>query len=703
MIIGQQQVHRLFYIAVDRNSQTAFLFSLFFCTLILLSYLSQASLAYAQIENAPAFQESYWTENAIISSSESSSAMTSSNGSIKKEVGPGDGSSTLAIVLVNKARSELTGVTGYLTLPPGFRAIRGENSVTSLDVAVASHASIIKPGESFILYFTINVLKEAKVGAYEAPLELSYSKVLVIGQISSTVSVPFRITGEVILDAISTSQNFIAGSSNELKILIKNEGSADANGVTTTIADVTDGTTTTGVSDIGNDDGEDDSGNKESDTNSNATASTKTDDARAEELRETDSQSSAINLRTRTFNVGTIPAGGFTTITPIIYPSYSSDGTIQTLDLEISYNDAYGIKKTEHKSVGIVISPNPPESVLSISQVKTDPASNLVKTNNTNEINKQENDSILLRAGKIEDVGFLISNNGDTPLKNVVLSLDSPSDSVKILGNSRWTFRSMAASSEQSLSTQVFAAEDVIATPIEFTLDAEYISGGQSKTDSLSIGSYIDGEIKIKAYDFAVNDIGGTPNLIGNLLNQGNTVALFTTVEMINIDETNPSIAQRSRPLVTDLSPQQYLGDLSENSPLPFSIPLNLDKDIPKGTYPVSIRVTYVDNLRNTHMLILNGTVNYTPERTDSSNADKGFLGLDEKNSIAILVVLASLIAGLIFVLVRRKRRKGKSRTQSVLKTPDRSDENNGDNNFELFDEGSSSRNTKDINSEVRK
>ena len=98
-------------------------------------------------------------------------------------------------------------------------------------------------------------------------------------------------------------------------------------------------------------------------------------------------------------------------------------------------------------------------------------------------------------------------------------------------------------------------AEDVIATPIELKQHAEYISGGQSKTDTLSIGAYVDGEIKIKAYDFAVNDIGGTPNLVGNLLNQGNTIALFTTVEMINTGQANTSTS--SSPTTTTTTTKQ--------------------------------------------------------------------------------------------------------------------------------------------------
>jgi hypothetical protein len=642
-------------------------------------------------DRSPSFLEAYWTDN----SGSTSSSSTSSNNSIKKEVGPEEGASTLAVVLVNKGRSEITALTGYLTLPSsGFRSIEGENLVNSSNISVASHDSTVKPGETFTLHFTIDVLNDAKVGAYSGLLKLVYSKVLEVGQISSSIAVPFRITGKVVLDAVSNTQNLNAGSPNDLRILIRNEGSADASGVIATVTDVSDGTTTSAVSNSNRNDVDNNGSTRnDSDSDNNATASTSTDEATTEDGQETDSEAPTISLQTTTFNVGNIPAGRSAFITPTVYPSYSSGGTIQNLDLEISYNDAYGTKTTTDKSIGIVISPNPPESVLSISPLNTISTSNL---DNASSVNNEDNtsgqDSILLKAGKIEEVTFLVSNNGDTPLKDVVLSLDSSLDSVKILGDSRWTFNSMDASSKQELSTQVFAAEDVIAIPIEFTVDAEYISGGQSKTDTLSIGAYVDGEIKINAYDFAVNDIGGTPNLVGNLLNQGNTIALFTTVEMINTGQANISTSsspttttkQLPRALVSDFPPQQYLGDLSENSPLPFSIPLNIDKGLPKGTYPVSIRVTYTDNLRNTHELVLNGTVNYTPKSTDSTTESGGFLGSGELSSSIVPVVIILAIISILVIIVIRRRKGGKGKTFNS---------NNAD--LELFDDKSASADNK--------
>ena len=644
-------------------------------------------------DRSPSFLEAYWTDNSESTSSFSTSG--SNNNSIKEEVGPGEGASTLAVVLVNKGRSEITALTGYLTLPTsGFRAIEGESLVNSTGISVASHDSIVKPGETFTLHFTIEILDDAKVGAYTGSLKLVYSKVLEVGQISSSTQIPFRVTGKVILDAVSNTQNLVAGSPNRLTILINNEGSADANGVVAIVTDVTDGTTTSDASDNNNDIGNNDDGSSinGSDSDNNSSISTGTEDKTTTvDGQDADSESSTISLQTTTFDVGNIPAGGSAFVTPIVYPSYSSGGTIQNLDLELSYNDAYGTKITTEKSIGIVISPNPPESVLSISPVNTLTTSD---PNNVNGIdnggNGDKNDSILLKAGKIEEVVFSVSNNGDISLNNVVLSLDSSLDSVKILGDSRWTFSSMNASSKEELSTRVFAAEDVISTPVEFTIDAEYISGGQSKTDSLNIGAYVDGEIRIKAYDLAINDIGGTPNLVGNLLNQGNTIALFTTVEMISTEQSNTSTSSTSsdtkqvpRHLVNEFPPQQYLGDLSENSPLPFSIPLNINKDTTGGAYPVSIRVTYSDTLRNTHELVLNGTVNYTPKSTNSSTGSGGLLGSSELSNTIVPLVIALAIISIIVIFIRRRQSRNRKTIGSDGKDP------------ELFDDTFSSSDSK--------
>ena len=89
-----------------------------------------------------------------------------------------------------------------------------------------------------------------------------------------------------------------------------------------------------------------------------------------------------LDIQATTFNVGKILANNTALITPIIYPGYSTGGTIQNMKLKINYNDPYGNQKNLETSVGLIISPNPPESVLSI-----DEARNILDTGNTNNNN----------------------------------------------------------------------------------------------------------------------------------------------------------------------------------------------------------------------------------------------------------------------------------------------------------------------------
>lgn len=624
-----------------------------------------------QTDRAPSFLEAYWTEDSV-------STSTSTTNNSKKEIGPGEGTSTLAIVFVNRGRTDITGVTGYLTLPSGFRAIEGENNVTSPNVAVASYDSIIKAGDTFTMYFTMDVLPQAKVGPYTGDLTLSYSKILEVGQISTSMMIPFRVTGKVILDTTLLNQNLTAGYPNPLQILITNDGTANATGAVVTVVDVSGGTTA-----------------------SNSSSTSKSSSINGSSSTTVDSES---------FNIGNIPAGSFVMITPIIYPDYSSEGTIQTLDLEIAYNNAYGIRTDSDYSIGMIVAPNPPESVLSINPGKIsttsssqDNAGNNSK-NNVNEAEDEINENpIKLTAGRLENLRFSITNNGSFPLTDIVYSLSSGTNSVKILGDSRWRVDYMAPQSSFPMSTTVYAAEDVINTPTEFEVKAEYIERGQSKTDTLSIGAYVDGQIRIRTYDLDINYVGGAPNLVGNLLNEGNTVALFTTIELFN-PANNPELSQSNsnKSLVTGPSQQQYLGDLSENSPLPFSIPLSIDSESPAGNYPVSLNVTYSDNLRMVHELLLNDTVVYEGQPSASSNSNSNNAAFSLENGFSsifpmVIIIIVVIAIGLFLIRRRIKRKKEGKRINTEITSASRPSDSNTinevsdqDSDFFLDDESTS-------------
>ena len=686
---------------------SSILFLLFILVIFINPNFLILSNGYGQMEplddRSPSFLEAYWTNKPI-----TSSQSPLENNSIKVEVGPGEGPSTLAVVLVNTGRSEITGMTGDLTLPEGFKAIRGENDVKSENVSVASYNSIVKPGNSFPLYFTFGVLNDTKVGPYYGSMKITYSKVLESGQIVSNITVPFRVPGKVILDVILQKQNLITNTPNYLPILLYNKGSADANGVIVTITNISGGTTTIGNKDhknnkniiidnpiLYNNSETNNNNNNNNLGNSNYTLSNTSTNTTKSILTKPTSQKESygrsLDIQATTFNVERILANNTALIIPVIYPGYSTGGTIQNMKLMIDYNDPYGNKKNLETFVGLIISPNPPESVLSI-----DKARNIVDTNNTNTntdgitSNTTKKDTLTLRAGMIESAKIIVSNNGNEELKNVVFSLKPESDSVKLLGDTRWTLNSIEPFSKTELLTQIFSSEEVISKPISFTLDAEYISGGKSKRDSLSIGAYIQGQITIRTYDVSIENIGGVLNLVGNLLNEGNTVALFTTIEIINNNEVSSKLISNSSqsgnlikqlPLQS-LSSPQYLGDLTENSPLPFSIPIDIKSNTENGKYMTKLKINYKDDLRTEHDLVLSETVYYQPVEMDQTNAgdnsssNSSILGFAISNfmtTIIVIFILSILIViTIIFVIVTIKKRKNKkSKLYKSLKYQD--------------------------------
>ncbi len=503
---------------------------------------------------------------------------------------------------------------------------------------------------------------------------------------------------------------------------------------------------------------------------------------------------------------------GTAEISPIIYPSDSAGGTLQNLNVQISYNNANGDKESSNVSVGFRVLPIPPETGLSLgpsssssnitsnrnstngethnnnslglslspsSTSKTDHSSNrnvaflqfrhhaavpinynknidsaplaliayrtedednvaflssptpafhfdrIVTNINNNNINndnnKLNNTSLVLVAGKMEDMSFSIANNNNFPITHAVVSLTSQNSDLKIVGDSIWSLQSMNPHSKYGFSTKIYASAALIGNPVSFLVTVQYVSGGQSKVSSFNLGGNVVGDIKVSVNDLDISSVAGTPNLVGNILNQGNTVGLFTTVQMINqpfsssqtilksassgfnqSSNDNPltaappqrhnehlnasstgkstgrSSAFNSNNLIP-VTPPQYLGDLQPDSPLPFSIPLNVDNGISPGTYPVSLKITYSDYLKNTHELILNKILNVKPQHRQQRADDQGLtlFGIGGSSNsrgpgdsrifgiplliIIIIAIIAAVAIALILIIRRRRRSRSAS------------------------------------------
>jgi len=737
------------------------------------------------------FVNSYWTFNTAQDQFVAGTTSARTPGEsilpvIKQEVGPGEGPSILAVVLINEGFSSITGITSSLQLPPGFQplitpqksSIPGSDSQTAL----SSYDGVVEPGRAFTLYFGVKVLGNAQVDRqYNPELKLGYVKVTELRQKhfrSATITVPFTISGRVILDAVSSSPslsslsnvssslsnsssliqtiNVVPGIPNAVKLTIRNDGSATARGVIVNIAGLT-------AASVGS---------------TTVTVATNVSSGVAAQP----SSSSTVILGSKVFSIGTISPGGSQEIRLIIYPSIAAAGTVQTLNLGLSYDDAYGNRKTTNQLIGLQILPISPQSGLSVSpspsssrsststspsslspaisssnEILTRVASFVHSPSNPNSANTNSNKStsvdplnlastnqsrsssssstshnspstpIQIAAGKIQNVTFAINNDNAvvspiaSPLQNSItdlaVSLVSQSSSVRILGSSNWNLPTISPGSAQQLTTQVFASTSLMGNPVVFTVMIQYIQNGhQVKTASFNLGAMVVGDIQLRVSNLSVRYIGNTPTLIGKILNEGNTPALFASLDMVQRTQ-GQSQSQTETPLSlsptsnnnfgTILTPSssQYLGNIATNLAIPFNVPLqalhvpilnnhelnklttnkNVKERIPlltrialnstdmnaygmgrdnntaPGIYPVSLKITYSDNLKNIHEIVVNSPLQIKPEQPEGSSSQVLEL-------FGTLIVAAAIGILLIFIRKWLKSSTNKNRISKIYR-----------------------------------
>jgi hypothetical protein len=638
---------------------------------------------------------------------------------VKQEVAPGEGPSLLAVTLVNQGFSAITGVTSSLELPQGFESlitpccssISGSNPQTAL----SSFDGVVEPGDSFTLYFGVKVLGNAQIGKqYNSALKLGYVKVTELrGKLSRSeiIAVPFTITGKVILDLVtyspplssisnvsslanssltnsSSAINLYPGFPNLVNLSLRNVGSAVARGVIVNIAGLTSATQVAGVT-------------------TQVTVATNVSSGIAAQP----TSSSTVILGSKVFNIGIVPPGGSKQISLVIYPSVAAAGTVQTLSLALSFNDAYGNKQTTNQLVGLQILPISPQSGLTVTPSPTSPPSSSPtspsystspSTSSRNQIltkiasfvhpSSITNDirasnpfpsysPIQITAGKIQNVTFAINNNNarfppnvsslQNSITNLGISLVSKTSLVSILGPSTWNLPTILPGSAQRLTTQVYAPKSLLDSPVAFTVKIQYSQNGhQVKTASFDLGAIIVGDIQLKVNNLGINYIGNNPVLIGSVVNEGNTPAQFVNVEMlqqgqrqlqylgniatnstkpINIPLQDVPIlsGQRQNDISSDKNEAPLLTRIALNSSAMKSFDTGVENNTTPGIYPVSLELTYYDDLKNSHDLIIDSNIQINPVQPEGTS-NQG-IGL-----FAILIAAIIIAIGIAVILLRK-------------------------------------------------
>jgi hypothetical protein len=247
--------------------------------------------------------------------------------------------------------------------------------------------------------------------------------------------------------------------------------------------------------------------------------------------------------------------------------------------------------------------------------------------------------------------------------------------------------------------------------PVVFTVVIKYIQNDhQVKSANFDLGAMLVGDIQLKLNDLRVEFNGSTPTLVGNILNEGDTPALYASVEMVK--QVQPqSHAQISLPSSSSLNNPEtfltanstrYLGNIASSSSHSFSVPLQAvhplvarspslskltayesakDKSafqtnvgenssviqfgglgtagIPvTGTYPVLLKITYSDNLKNIHQLEITSPLEIEPKQSQASSPW----------SVILFGLLISAIAAGIYLFLRLTKDRRKASTAAYMK-----------------------------------
>lgn len=573
--------------------------------------------------NGPVFLDAYWTDR-----SASSVDVLNPDELI---VGPGEGQSTLAVVFSNRSPLEMYAVTGYLRLPAGFAPggtsadpeaksyFSSTISKNTANVSQASYFGKLVEGEVFTLYFDVDITEKAKVGSYLGQAILDYSTPTHVRSCKSALlDVPFILPGKIILDLTTDNKPLTPKAANTVDFILSNKGSSPATGVVLTILSI---------------------GDDSSRSSRDSTSSTVTLQSANTEL---------VNLGNNTFNIGTIPANGSTKFSTEIFPEATSGSSVQNISMQIVYGNSYGYKQTELLTTGLVVAPKPSESPIIVS----------VDT---------QHEQPVVTAGTVENIKFEITNSGSKDISDLLVTLSGETTEMKIMGKSKWVIEYLSAGETKEIFTDVFASTNLINNPSSFNLDLNYISDGESTVEASNVGVFVAGKIDLELYDLQVNNVGGSLYLVGSILNQGSTTGKFANIELLSYPDVSQSNnfthsegIDSSRPSdsKTSVTPQ-YLGDLTDDSSIPFSIPLPF-ASIPPGDYPFSFKLTYADDLRNFHKIVFDETVkvskiqNQMPQGPRQGQNTFDFLSNEVIIGIVVAIVIILVTVG---VVKKRKRR----------------------------------------------
>jgi hypothetical protein len=144
----------------------------------------------------------------------------------KIEVESGDGNVPFTAIFANVGSQDITGIRGQLSLPLGFSASDGPQSLIYSDSVANSLA-----GENFYLTFFVNIDKNIQIQQYPGTVKVDYSRLRESGVRTAFDDFDFKVTGDSVINVKALQPFLTSLRSNNVVIEISNDGTAPISGV----------------------------------------------------------------------------------------------------------------------------------------------------------------------------------------------------------------------------------------------------------------------------------------------------------------------------------------------------------------------------------------------------------------------------------------------------------------------------------------
>lgn len=245
-----------------------------------------------------------------------------------------------------------------------------------------------------------------------------------------------------------------------------------------------------------------------------------------------------------------------------------------------------------------------------------------------------------------------ISNDGTAPISgvdivatNTATAISSTTTSVTniekvVILHTNWDIGHINPGSAKYLEADIYIPESLKGETLRVPMELTYFNAhGDRHTISRIVDFYIKGLIDAKIYDVRVIDLSGKPTVIGEIINEGNEVALFGFVTLEPMGDSNiiPST--------------HFIDEIDTDSPVPFNVQLEFDGETKYGEHDIRITVRYKDSLRDEKFIIHDATIFINdPSKSQKSDLDPSQL------------IILPIVAGIgIFAYLQIKKRKQKA------------------------------------------